>query len=85
MGGSVVQKSRILKMILSCRDSHTPAQYNGHRQTLMQLTQGLYIRPGRVKHEVSFGQYYNTNWESITPMWVLAFCKKLPLQVLILI
>ena len=48
----------------------------------MLLTEGLQIRPGRVKHEVSFRQYYDTNWQGITPMWVLAFRKKLPLQVL---
>ena len=47
----------------------------------MLLTEDLWIRPGRVKHEVTFRQYYDANGEAITPMWVLALRKKLPLQV----
>ena len=47
----------------------------------MELTDGLMIRPGRVQHEVSFRNYYEVNWESIQPMWVLAYRKRFPLQV----
>ena len=47
----------------------------------MDITTGLIIRPGRVKNEVSFRQYYDVNWESIQPMWVFVYRKKLPLQV----
>ena len=47
----------------------------------MDVTTGLIIRPGRVKNEVSFRQYYDMNWESIQPMWVFVYRKKLPLQV----
>ena len=47
----------------------------------MDVTTGLIIRPGRVKNEVSFRQYYDVNWESIQPMWVFVYRKKLPLQV----
>ena len=66
---------------MACRDSHTSEEYNANRQILMALTDGLMIRPGRVKNEVAFRQYYDINWENIQPMWVLAYQKKLPLQV----
>ena len=70
-----------MENVLACRDSHTWEQYNTNREALMALTDGLMIRPGRVKNEVSFRNYYDVNWECIQPMWVLAFRKKLPLQV----
>ena len=79
--GTQVDKVLILKMVMACRDSHTSEQYNANRRILMELTDGLMIKPGRVKHEVTFRQYYDINWENIQPMWVLAFRKKLPLQV----
>ena len=79
--GSPVDKLLIMERVLACRDSHTSEQYNGCRRDLMELTDGLMIRPGRVKHEVSFRNYYEVNWESIQPMWVLAYRKRFPLQV----
>ena len=79
--GTPVEKILILDRVMACRDSHTSEQYNSNREALMELTEGLMIRPGRVKHEVSFRQYYDVNWEGIQPMWILAFRKKWPLQV----
>ena len=67
--------------VLRCRDSHTPEQYNVNRQELMAMTDGLIVQPGRVKTPVMFKQYYDDNWERITPMWVLAYRKQMPLQV----
>ena len=83
--GSPVDKPHIMLLLLRCRDSHTHQSYNANREALMEYTNGLWIRPGRVKHEVSFQNYYDVNWEGIQPMWVLAFRKKLPLQVNMLI
>ena len=82
--GSPVEKDLILKKVVACRDSHTQDQYNANREELMEITSGLVIRPGRVKNEVSFRSYYDLNWESIQPMWVLVYRKKLPLQVILL-
>ena len=48
----------------------------------MYVAEGLCIRPGRVKHAVPFKDYWDTNWETIIPMWVLAFRKEMPLQVI---
>ena len=79
--GSDVNKYDLLEKILQCRDAHTPEQYNHRRVELMVLTDGLLIRPGRVKNEVLFKDYWDTNWEKITPMWVFAFRKGMPLQV----
>ena len=79
--GSNVNKSDLLEKIIECRDSHTPEQYNQNREELMVLADGLLIRPGRVKNEVLFKDYWDTNWEKIIPMWVFAFRKRMPLQV----
>ena len=79
--GSQVNKAAIINLVMQCRDSHTAEQYNENREQLMRLTVGLLVKPGRVRFEVTFRQYYDTNWESIQPMWVLAYRKKLPLQV----
>ena len=49
----------------------------------MDVADGLLIRPGRVKNEVSFKDYWDTNWEKIIPMWVFAFRKEMPLQVVL--
>ena len=76
-----MNKYDLLEKILQCRDAHTPEQYNHRRVELMVLTDGLLIRPGRVKNEVLFKDYWDTNWEKITPMWVFAFRKGMPLQV----
>ena len=76
-----MNKDEIMKQILKCRDSHTPEMYNTNREDLMLVTEGLRIRPGRVKNDVPFRQYFDINWQSLTPMWVLAFRKQLPLQV----
>ena len=80
-----VDKKLLIKSVLQCRDSHTPEQYNANRQELMALTEGLVVQPGRVKVPVTFKQYYDDNWERITPMWILAYRKKMPLQVFIII
>ena len=45
------------------------------------MTDGLIVKPGRVKTPVTFKQYYDDNWEPVTPMWVLAYRKQMPLQV----
>ena len=71
----------IVECILQCRDSHTPEQYNERRQNLMTVTSGLIVTPGRAKAPVLFKKYYDDNWERIVPMWVLAYRKKMPLQV----
>ena len=76
-----MDKAAIINLVMQCRDSHTAEQYNEKRERLMRLTVGLLVKPGCVRHEVTFRQYYDTNWESIQPMWVLAYRKKLPLQV----
>ena len=47
----------------------------------MTVTAGLIVKPGRVKAPVLFKKYYDDNWERIVPMWVLAYRKKMPLQV----
>ena len=79
--GSIVDKSSLLAKIIQCRDANTPEIYNQKRAELMAEADGLSIRPGRVKHSVLFKAYWDTNWEKITPMWVFAFRKDMPLQV----
>ena len=76
-----MNKCDLLEKILQCRDAHTPEQYNQMRTELMVLADGLLIRPGRVKNQILFKDYWDTNWEKITPMWVFAFRKAMPLQV----
>ena len=78
--GSQVDKKMLQDSVVQCRDSHSPEQYNVNRQELMALSEGLIVKPGQVKNPVSFRQYYDDNWERITPMWILAYRKKMPLQ-----
>lgn len=48
----------------------------------MRLTEQLNVKPGRVKSFVPFSDYFFTNWDPVAPMWVLAYRKELPLQVM---
>ena len=77
-----MDKADLMDRIVQCRDSHTPEIYREQREALMYVAEGLCIRPGRVKHAVPFKDYWDTNWETIIPMWVLAFRKEMPLQVI---
>lgn len=67
-------------MFKSLRDSHSLDDYNERKAKLFSMTEGLLVRPGRVKVPVLFVDYFLKNWEPIKHMWVLAFRKSYPIQ-----
>ena len=70
-------KKEIFKKILCVRNSHTLE----HRKIeLFQSTEGLLVRPGRVKEAVSFEFYFNKNWNDCKEMWSYFGRKSYPIQ-----
>ena len=78
---SRVEKQEINEMFKSLRDAHSVDDYNERKAKLFSMTEGLLVRPGRVKVPVLFVDYFLKNWEPIKHMWVLAFRKSYPIQV----
>ena len=68
--------------IYKCSLSSTEEIYHENRAELFLLADGLQIYPGQVKNSVPFKNYFLSNWENIVPMWVKAYRKDLPLQVI---
>jgi hypothetical protein len=80
-GSQPVNKMEILKSVTSCRRAHTKDEYMVCRAKLMIQTEGLNVKPGRIKTAVTFAHYFLSNWDLVAPMWVFAYRKELPLQV----
>ena len=80
-GSQVVDKKGILDAIIACRTATTKEQYFEKRASLFRLAEKVYVKPGRIKNAVFFTQYFLSNWDSVAPMWVYAYRKRMPLQV----
>ena len=75
-----MDKKGILDAIIACRTATTKEQYFEKRASLFCLAEKVYVKPGRIKNAVLFTQYFLSNWDSVAPMWVYAYRKRMPLQ-----
>lgn len=76
-----VDKQGLIKAVTACRMTHTVGQYIDKKTDLLDLGEGVYVKPGRTKKAVLFNEYFLGNWDNVAPMWVFAYRKQLPLQV----
>ena len=75
-----MRKKDIFKKILNVRNSHTLEHYEQRKIELFQITEGLLVRPGRVKEPVSFHFYFDKNWNQCKEMWSYFGRKSYPIQ-----
>lgn len=84
-------KNEIIKKFLEVRDAPTYAEYMERKNELLELTEGLLVKPANSFNEednfysdeetVTFQSYYENKWEPIVEMWVYAHRKKFPLTI----
>ena len=71
------EKDQIFADIEIVRKSQTEQQYLENEQMLLNKTSTLVVRPGNVKKNQWFKDYYLKNWKSCSEKWVWAYRKKL--------
>ena len=78
VGGRIIEKQTLYELVRKCKISESVDEYNLNREKLLKVTEGLLVKPGKVKHFVTFEEYFMKNWNSLAPMWVKAYRKRIP-------
>ena len=53
-----VDKQGLIKAVTECRMTHTVGQYIDKKTDLLDLGEGVYVKPGRTKKAVLFNEYF---------------------------
>ena len=72
-------KTDIINQLTLVRDSPSEIKYKESEEKLMEMTEGLFVRPGQSNSAVSFHDYYFKNWKCDNFRWVYVYRKNLPI------
>ena len=76
--GEAVDKVTIVNTLKQMRDAPTEDIYDDLKEELLEITDGLLVKPGNTKHFVTFHQYFDKYWHGCRQMWVFCHRKTFP-------